>query len=203
MSRLTDALTNLADIHAHLSRGEVYRGLQAKPVFVSGVLGLVAAYVQPQFYPVMDAVQFTCYWLFIACACALIGVSGALTTYLLEDDSLTRRRARIVVGQFLPCIAAGTFTAVAMLPYLDRCVGLLPGLWSLCYALGLFSARPYLPHAIGWVGFYFLVAGTLLLNLLPMGEVPSPWTLAGVFSVGQFGLAYVLHRNSVRENTLV
>lgn len=203
MTRLTDALASLADIHAHLSKGEVYRGLQARPVFYSGLLGMAAAYWQPQIFPHADAVQFTWYWLIIAAVCALVGVSGAVASYFLDDDSLARRRARIVSGQFLPCIAAGTFLALALLPHLERCVGLLPGLWALCYALGLFAARPYLPHAIGWVGFYFLIAGTLLLNLLPMGEVPNPWSLVGVFAVGQFGLAYVLHRNTLRENTLV
>jgi len=96
-------------------------------------------------------------------------------------------------------MAVGAFLTLALLPVMDRCVGLLPGVWAMLYALGLFSTRPYLPRATGWVGLYFVVAGTLLVSFLPMEVIPSPWSIAGVFACGQIGLAFVLHRNAQRE----
>lgn len=202
MTRLTDALSCLADIHAHLAKGEVYRGLESRPVLWSGLLGLSAAIAQPILFPIVDARLFVYYWLVVAGAAALIGISGAVLSYYLDDDSIARRRARIVAGQFTPCVAAGVFIPLAMLSILDQTVGLLPGLWAVLYAMGLFAARPYLPHHIGWVALYFLVAGTLLIQILPRDAVPSPWYIAGVFSVGQGALAYVLHRNTLREQQL-
>lgn len=203
MSQLNEALSRLADIHTHLARTEVYRGLTAKPVILSGVLGLLAAVMQPQIIGNPDALSFVTYWLGAAALCAIVGVSTAIYSYFHEKDAFARRRAQAVSGQFLPCLAAGLFLTLALLPVLDRCVGLLPGLWAILYALGLFAARPFLPHATGWVAFYFLMSGTLLINLLPMSLLPSPWSIAGVFALGQFGLAWVLYRNSVREIGLV
>lgn len=200
MTRLTDALACLADIHAHLARGEVYRGLQARPVMVSGLLGFTAAVMQQYWLPHPDPILFTWYWLLAALCCASVGVSGAVLHYIMEEDQVARRRARIVAGQFGPCVVVGCLLPLALLPRLGVCVGLLPGLWSLLYALGLFSARPYLPRATGWVAFYFLIAGTLLLSLVPHDSVPSPWSIAGVFTMGQLALAWVLHRNEAREN---
>jgi hypothetical protein len=202
MTRLTDALSCLADIHAHLAKGEVYRGIESRPVLWSGLIGITAAFAQPVICPLVDARLFVLYWLLVAGLAAMVGISGAVLKYFLEDDSVSRRRAHIVAGQFAPCVAAGFFLPLALLNVLDQTVGLLPGLWAMLYALGLFAARPYLPRHIGWVALYFLLAGTLLVTLLNREEVPSPWHVAGVFSLGQMALAYVLHRNTLRETTL-
>jgi hypothetical protein len=199
MTRLTDALACLADIHAHLAKGEVYQGLQAKPVVLSGCAGCLAAAGQHYLILPGDAVTFVWYWLAVAFMSGLVGCSGALAAYWWEDDPLSRRRARIVAGQFLPFIAAGILTPIAFLPYLRECVGLLPGLWAIFYGLGLFAARPYLPRATGWVGLYYLVAGVLLLNLLPLNRLPSGWSIGLPFFLGQLGLAAVLYRNQRRE----
>lgn len=200
MTHLTEALHSLSEIHAHLAKGEVYQGVKARQVMLSGMIGILAAIVQPRMISEGDVDGFVWYWLLTAAVCALAGTSGAIFSYFLGDDELSRRRARIVAGQLVPCLAAGAFLTLALLPVMDRCIGMLPGLWAMLYALGLFSTRPYLPRATGWVGLYFLVAGTLLVSLLPLTAIPSPWTIALVFAAGQFGLALVLHRNAEREN---
>ncbi|MFT3880848.1 MAG: hypothetical protein QM703_14450 [Gemmatales bacterium] len=200
MTHLTEALHSLSEIHAHLARGEVYQGVKARPVMLSGLIGITAAFVQLRVIANGDVHGFVWYWLLAAVVCALAGASGAILSYFLEEDELARRRTRIVVGQLLPSLAVGAFLTLALLPVIDRCIGLLPGVWAMLYALGLFSIRPYLPRATGWVGLYFVVAGTLLVSLLPLAVVPSPWSIALVFATGQFGLALVLHRNAQREN---
>lgn len=200
MTHLTEALHSLSEIHAHLARGEVYQGVKARPVMLSGMIGILAAIVQPRLVVDGDVNGFVWYWLATAVVCALAGASGAILSYFLEEDELARRRTRIVVGQLLPCLAVGAFLTLALLPVMNRCIGMLPGVWAMLYALGLFSIRPYLPRATGWVGLYFVVAGTLLVSLLPLATVPSPWSIALVFAAGQFGLALVLHRNTHREN---
>lgn len=199
MPQLADALSHLAEIHAHLAKGETYRGLTARPVALSGLVGLVAAAWQKHAVAPGDAAAFTWYWLAAGTACALIGCSGAILKYAFEEDALTRRRARIVAGQFLPCVVGGLLLTLALRPQFDHCVGLLPGWWSVLYGLGLFSARPYLPRATGWVALFYLTAGIVLAALLPTDAVPSPWTIALVFCAGQFALAGVLHRNEQRE----
>lgn len=200
MTHLAEALNSLSEIHAHLAKGEVYEGIKARPVMLSGLIGILAATVQPRFVTENDPVNFVWYWLLTGAVCALAGASCAIVSYFREDDELARRRTRIVAGQFVPCLAAGVFLTLALMPVMDRSIGLLPGLWAMLYALGLFATRPYLPRATGWVGLYFIVAGTLLVSLLPMAVIPSPWSIALVFALGQFGLAFVLYRNTVREN---
>ncbi|HQR08433.1 MAG TPA: hypothetical protein PLN21_16510 [Gemmatales bacterium] len=185
MTHLTEALHSLSEIHAHLARGEVYQGVKARPVMLSGLIGTLAAVVQPRLIADGDVHGFVWYWLLTAVVCALAGASGAILSYFLEEDELARRRTRIVVGQLLPSLAVGAFLTLALLPVMDHCVGMLPGVWAMLYALGLFSSRPYLPRATGWVGSYFVVTGTLLVSLLPLAAIPSPWSIALVFAPGR------------------
>lgn len=201
--RLTDALSSLSAIHAQLAKSEVYQGLGARPVVASGMMGLCAGIVQMRTFPELDAFSYVWFWLLTGAVCGLVGASGGVASYCMEEDASARRRTRVVAGQFLPCLAAGAFLPLALMPVLGQCVGLLPGLWALIYCLGLFSVRPYLPHATGWVGLYFFVAGILMLSLLSPAAVPSPWAIAVVFGLGQTGLAWVLHRNAIREKSHV
>ncbi|MBL8821683.1 MAG: hypothetical protein JNJ77_03775 [Planctomycetia bacterium] len=198
-SRLSDALSNITEIHAHLAKSEIYAGVQAKPVLLSAFLGLTAACLQDRIIPSPDALQFVCFWITTAGICAGVAAIGAVIAYFFYDDHLGRRHARIVASQLAPSLAAGVFLVLALLPHLHQCIGLFPGLWAILYALGLFSVRPYMPRATGWVGLYFILTGTLLLNLLPMDQVPSPWSIAVIFAAGQAGLALVLYRNTARD----
>ena len=53
------------------------------------------------------------------------------------------------LGQFLPAVVVGTMVTAALVSSPDT-AALLPGLWALVYALGLFSSRLHLPRAVGW-----------------------------------------------------
>ena len=43
------ALTQIAEIHQQMAKAEVYRGYRSVPVAASGVIGIVAAAVQPRY----------------------------------------------------------------------------------------------------------------------------------------------------------
>jgi hypothetical protein len=76
----------------------------------------------------------------------------------------------------------------------------LPGLWTLFFGLGLLSARPNLPRAIGWVGCFYLLAGGGLLCLADSGASLSPHAMGATFGLGQLAAAWVLHRNVERQH---
>jgi hypothetical protein len=203
MSQLSEALSSLSEIHSHLAKGEVYQAITAKPVALSGCAGCLAAALQARFVVDSDPGTFIWYWLVAALLCGMLGSSGAIYAYCFENEPLLRRRTRIVAGQFAPCVMVGVFVPLALLPFATQCIGMLPGLWSVFYGLGIFSTRPYLPRATGWIGLYYLVVGVLLVNLLSPVSIPSGWALGLPFLVGQLGLALVLYRNQRREETNV
>jgi hypothetical protein len=197
--RVSDALGQIEQIHNHLARAEVYRGFHPLGVALSGAVGLLAAALQPWLVG-DDPIGFVRYWLLVAAVAGGVGFAPALDAYLRREDAFARRRTRRVLGQFLPCVAAGLAVTVALTRAGAEFVPHLPGLWAVLFALGVFAARPYLPHATGWVALFYLAAGALLLAAGPADLAHAGGAFGGLFAAGQLATAGVLHRNRERHD---
>ncbi|MBE7558585.1 hypothetical protein HS125_06445 [bacterium] len=192
------ALSQISEIHAHVSRGEVYRGFRSVPVGLSGLLALAAAGLQLRIFPADPLAWFIAYWTGVAALGATVAGAGIVHSYLFRYSERERRTTRRVVGQLLPALFAGVLcTGVFHARQLP--VEFLPGLWAILFGLGIFAARPYLPHRIGWVGLYYVIAGVWLLAA-PASPAAVVWGMGLVFGVGQLAGAMVLYWNLEREN---
>ena len=193
------ALDQIAAIHEQMAKGEVYRGYRSLPVAGSGLIGIVAAWLQPATIGAADPVAFVLYWTAVAAAAALVGSSEILYAYAMEHDLAARRQTRRVVGQFLPSLAGGALITVCFTHLSTALVPLLPGLWAICFGLGTFASRPYLPKASGWVALFYYAAGFVLLWIARGPEPLSPWWIGGTFATGQMLAALVLWWNLERK----
>ena len=155
----------------------------------------MAAAAQPLVAP-PDPAGFVGYWVAVAAACGLLGGGAAVHSYAVREDEFARRRTRRVVAQFFPCLAAGGLLTLAFVRGGPELVRFLPGVWAVVFALGMVSARPYLPRGVGWVGLFYLAAGGLLLLRAADSAELSGWSVGGVFGVGHLATALVLY---VRE----
>jgi hypothetical protein len=196
--RVNDALDQITQIHDHLARAEQYRGFHPLAVAASGLIGVLAAAVQPWVVATDDSTAFVRFWLIVAAAGGGVGLSPAVDAYVRREDEFARRRTRRVIGQFLPCVVAGLCVTLAVGRFGGQTVALLPGLWAVLFALGVFAARPYLPRATGWVGLYYLGAAAAMLANPPADFTQAGWTFGLVFLVGQLATAAVLRRNLER-----
>jgi hypothetical protein len=197
---LSRALGQLADIHQQLAKGEIYRGYRSVPIAASGLIGLIAAWAQLPALGVVDPIGFVKYWTGIAACAALIGASEIIYNYV-RDERAERRRTREVVGQFLPSLVAGAIISVCFVRLSTTLVPLLPGLWAICFGIGIFASRPYLPRASGWVALFYYAAGVALL-WRANGTAPlHAWWVGGTFGIGQLLAAFVLFWNLERRGT--
>ena len=177
---LPRALGQLADIHQQLAKGEIYRGYRSVPVAASGLIGIAAAWAQAPALAATDPVGFVLYWTGIAACAALVGVSEIIYNYV-RDGRSERRRTQQVVGQFLPSLVAGAAISVSFVRLNVGLVPLLPGLWAICFGIGILASRPYLPRASGWVAMFYYLAG---IGLLSRGaEPPHAWWVGVNFGV--------------------
>jgi TctA family transporter len=195
------ALAQIEQIHQQLAKGEVYRGYRSLPVAASGVIGLVAAWFQPRAVPARDAVGFVLYWVAVAAIAGFIGVSEIVYNYVVHDDARARRRTRLVVGQFLPSLLGGAIVTASFVHLSAALVPLLPGLWAICFGIGTFASRPYLPRASGHVALFYYAAGVLLLWIARGPQPLSGWWVGGTFFTGQLLAALVLYWNLERNDS--
>jgi hypothetical protein len=198
MSDVSRALEQIAEIHGHLAKGEVYRGWRSFPVACSGLVGLAAAFWQAMYGRPIEPWSFTTYWAAVAAASLAVGCAEIAWHYIRATET-DRRQSRCVIGQFLPAIVAGAVATLALLRLSPALASVFPGLWALLYGVAIFAARPYLPRASGWVALYFWTAGLALLWTADGIDTLSPWSVGGTFGIGQLFGAMVLYWNLERE----
>ena len=199
MTELDQALDRVSEIHRHLARTEVYRGFRSVPIALSGVVGLAGGALQSRFVEDPVGWSFVAYWSVVAAIALVVSLSGIAINYWKTEESSSRQRTRIVIGQFIPSLAAGLLLTVALYTRETTWLPILPGIWAILFSLGIFSARLYLPKNIGWLAVGFLVAGCVLLLLAPGGHSLSPWGMGLVFGVGQIISGLILYWDLERK----
>ena len=196
---VTRALDQIAEIHAQIAKGEVYRGYRSLPIAASGAIGVAAAWLQPA-EVARDPITFATYWMAVAVGAMFVGSSEILYNYAVHDSASGRRHTRKVVGQFLPSVLAGGAIAACFCRLDPSLVVLLPGLWAICFGLGAFASRPYLPRASGWVALFYYAAGFVLLFMTrTAGATLNGWWIGVTFGTGQLLAALVLWWNLERD----
>ena len=198
---LPRALAQIRDIHAALDRAAVYRGYRAAPIAASGLIGIIAAAVQPVSLAAADPIGFVTYWTVIAAVALAIGSSEIVYNYFVHDGDLARRGTREAIGQLLPGLAAGALVTIAVVAGDQSLVRVLPGLWAICFALGVFASVPYLPRGCAAVGVYYLAAGAYLLWVGRDLNAVSGWHVGAIFGAGLFIAAGLLYFTVERETT--
>ena len=101
------ALSQIAEIHQQIAKGEVYRGYRSLPIAASGVIGLVAAVLQPRYVRGPRSVGFVLYWTLVAAVRSGRRNERNRLQLRAHEDEADRRRTRKVLGQFLPSVVAG------------------------------------------------------------------------------------------------
>jgi uncharacterized membrane protein HdeD (DUF308 family) len=196
------ALSQIAEIHQQIAKGEVYRGYRPLPVAASGLIGILAASLQPRELPARDPVAFVTYWCAVAALAGLVGVSEIAYNYVRREDDAERRRTRRVVGQFLPSIVGAAAITASFVHLSASLIPLLPGLWAICFGIGVFASRPYLPRASGFVALFYYAAGIALLWQAQGPESLHGWWTGATFGVGQLLAALVLYWHVERREEL-
>jgi len=193
------ALSQIADIHQQLAKGETYRGYRSLPLAASGLIGLAAGWMQVPSLGVTDPVGFVTYWVAIAACAGFVGGSEILYNYIVHDDRAARRRTRLVVGRFVPSVLAGAIITVSFVHLSASLVPLLPGLWAICFGIGTFASRPHLPKSSIAVALFYYVAGVILLWIARGPEPLRGWWVGGTFGTGQLLAALVVYWNLERS----
>ena len=192
---LREALSQIAEIRRQMARTEVFRGFRSVPVAFSGVLAWAAAIAQAVWIPepTRDVTSYLTLWI----GAAAIGIASAgweMAYRARHSSGWAREHTWLVVEQFLPCVVAGGLTTMVLARGAESVIWMLPGLWSILFALGVFASRRLLPRAIFGVALYYLVAGLACLALAKDGSALSPWAMGIPFGGGQLLAAAILYR---------
>ena len=88
-----EARSQISEIHAHLAKGEIYRGFRSLPVALSGVAGFAAAALASRLSVSDDLAGAVRYWVAAGVVCGLVGFSETALNYVMHEDAMARRRS--------------------------------------------------------------------------------------------------------------
>jgi hypothetical protein len=193
------ALADLEEVRSRLAAVQRFRGWSGGAAVMSGTaaltIGLYQLVVLPAPVSALDASRYVTMW--IACLIFALAINyGAIVLWLARNWTLRARSELRTVGMtIVPAIATGgVLTAALINHHLD---GLLPGVWCVCYSMGLFASRAMVPRGVLAVAALFGAAGTALLFAQDTGALRW-WVMPATFGVGQLLIGYLVLRDDLR-----
>jgi hypothetical protein len=197
---LQEALSHIAEIRSRAAAGEQFRGYRAIPIATSGGVAILTAVVQPMLVPdpAADLMGYLALWVTTAVVGMLAAGSGVLVRRWSDRHPLSRELTLLAVAQFAPCVAAGALVTLALARHAPEVGWLLPGLWQVIFALGMFASCRLLPRAVAGVAAFYMLAG--VVNLTMADGSLSPWAMGVPFGLGQLATAAVLYWNLERDH---
>lgn len=195
MRDIDRALADITNIRSQLAAGTMFRGFGPTVIAVTGLLAIATAGAQTIWSDLLAREPLT----FLACWV----VTAAISAILIGAEMLARSRRHHAgladamiwnaIQQFLPAGFAGGAIAWVLLRFAPDSLWLLPGLWQVLVALGIFASLRTLPPSIALVAVWYFVAGIGVLIVSSFSLGLSPWMMGLPFATGQFVMAAILY----------
>jgi hypothetical protein len=193
MRDLNKALGDISSIRMQMARSTDFRGYGPMTLGATGILAIAAAVMQARWLPDPEhhLPAYLATWIATAVvSAALIGVEMFARTRRIHTG-MADKMIWMAVEQFLPSAAAGGLITYALAHYVPRVSWMLPGLWQVIFALGVFSSCRFLPRPMIAAGVWYLFAGLFCVSL---GDARafSPWAMGVPYGAGQLLVAGIL-----------
>jgi hypothetical protein len=193
MRDLNKALGDISSIRMQMARSTDFRGYGPATLAATGVLAFAAATSQAYWLPDPEhhTPAYLATWISTAIvSAALITVEMFARTQRIHTG-MADKMIRMAVEQFLPAAVAGGLVTFVLVCYVPTVLWMLPGMWQVIFALGVFSSCRFLPRPMIAAGVWYLFAGLFCISLGD-GRAFSPWAMGVPYGAGQLLVAGIL-----------
>ena len=191
---LDRALADIAAIRGQLAAGAAFQGFGPLVVAATGGIALATMLLQSM-SPELAAspLGYVAIWV----------VAAVLASVLVGAEMVARSRRRHggladamlfqAIEQFLPAAFAGAAITLVILKFAPQAGWILPGLWQVLFATGLFASLRTLPRTIAIVAAWYFLSGITVMIIASQGGGLLSAYMGVPFAVGQLGMAVILH----------
>lgn len=194
MSELDRALAEIQSIRSQVAKTVEFRGYGPSTLALTGVLAAAAAVVQASWIkaPAADVGAWLALWIGTAVLSVVaVGVETVARSHRVHSG-LAQEMIQAAVEQFLPSGLAGVVLTAMLTRFAPDQVWMLPALWQIVFALGVFASGRFLPRTMLLVGGWYLTSGAACLALARGAHAFSPWAMGVPFSIGQLAMAAII-----------
>jgi hypothetical protein len=189
------ALADLEEVRYRLAAVQRFRGLSGGAALASGFAAIGAGLLQALAIPHPASHDGGLHYVAIWTACLAFSLAlnyGAILVWVAKHWSRRSRVELRTVGMtILPAIVAGGVLTAALI--VRDALGLLPGTWCICYALGLIASRAMAPRGTVAVAALFGACGAVLL-FAPATNALAWWVMPATFGIGQVAIGALVFR---------
>lgn len=192
---LREALTQITEIRQQMARSEIFHGYRSLPIASTGAIAILGAFLQPVLVvsPREQLDHYLALWFGIAAiGIALPGIQ-LIKRVQCAGPGVSREQTRLAIEQFLPCLLVGGLLTICLYKGPSDTTWTLPGLWSLLFALGIFSSGRLVPSQLVWAGLYYALVGCYCLLVGHGEQAFAPWQMGVSFGGGQLLTAAILY----------
>ena len=202
MHDLERALTDISAIREQLAQTTEFRGYAPTTLAATGAFALAVAGAQAYWLP--DSAThmrlFVAVWAAAAAVCVILIAFQTVTHSRRAHGGMATVMLQFALEQFLPAVVGGGLVTVALLELAPQDLWLLPGLWHIFFALGVFASCRFLPRVTFAVGVWYLACGMTCLALAAPTHTNSPWSMGIPYGVGHLLVAAILlHRRHLER----
>jgi hypothetical protein len=192
---LGDALNSIRTMRSHLARSAEFRFYGPTAIGCTALLAAAASYLQAVLVaaPATHLLAYLTLWTITALlACSVIAADVVLCARSAHSR-LADEMVREAAGQLLPAAAIGALLTAVIARYAPESAWMLPGLWQIVLALGVFSACRTLPAPMRLAGFWYAATGLACIAIAHGPHAFSPWAMALPFGIGEALAAVILY----------
>ncbi|MCW4117075.1 hypothetical protein NPA31_019120 [Aurantimonas sp. MSK8Z-1] len=188
------ALAEISEIRKRIAEGTIFRGLGPLALAGTGLLALLTAALQAWVAPDLrtTSLGYFATWIGVAFICVAVIGAEMIGRSRRRHGGLADAMIANAVLQFLPAGIAGAGLAALVYRLAPEAIWMLPGLWQILIALGIFAGLRSFPTGMAIAGAWYFLSGFAALLASVGADIPSPWAMGIPFGIGQFicGLAF-------------
>jgi hypothetical protein len=201
MRDLERALTDISAIREQLAQSTEFRGYAPPTLAATGLFAILVAAAQARWLPESATHMrlFVAVWAGTAVVSVVLIAIETVNHSRRAHGNLATAMLQSAVQQLLPAVVAGGLVTVALLELAPQDLWLLPGLWHIFFALGVFPSCCFLPRPTFIVGVWYLACGLACLALAAPTHSNSPWAMGIPYGVGHLLVAAIIQHQRQLE----
>lgn len=189
------ALAQVQELQERILSRQRFRGYSGRARMTGGTAALLGALIMSlDSYP-SGTISHIIGWGSVFALAVLIN-GCALSYWFLYDPEIQRETRKLSpVLEIIPPLLVGGVLTLALI--LHHEYDYLFGMWMCLFGLANIATRHVVPRPIGWIGVYYVAAGTVCL-LTPAVTFENPWPMGLIFGLGEWIAGLVLHYDGTR-----
>jgi hypothetical protein len=190
MNTVQEALKQVRELQQKILEKQKFKGYSGRARALSGTTALGACFIMTTHYWPQSNYWHLVGWSIVFGMSVLLNFGAILYWFLLDPVAKRDVRRLKPLADTLPPMCVGGIFSLALI-HQGLYSWLFP-LWMCLYGLANLATRHVVPRGISLIGWFYILAGSLLLV---SGETNflNPWPMGIIFFAGEWMGGFILH----------